>query len=107
MKRILSLLVVFAMVIAMVPSVFAAKTEIDMDELLGVLEIIENIEQIDVALAEGAKAKTYKWTPAEDGLLTIYVYEIPEGTELSITMTQGDKSVTFNTEEGFLQQKKA
>jgi len=101
MKRILSLLVVFAMVIAMVPSVFAAKTEIDMDELLGVLEIIENIEQIDVALAEGARAKTYKWTPAEDGLLTIYVYEIPEGTELSITMTQGDKSVTYNTEDAF------
>ena len=34
MKRLLSLLVVIAMVVSLIPSVFAAKEEIDMDELL-------------------------------------------------------------------------
>ena len=102
MKRILSLLVALAMVIAMIPNVFAAKDQIDMDELLGKLVYLDSVEEIAVDMIEGAATKTYKWTPTEDGVLTIYIYdEMAEGTELTVTMAQGDKTVTRNDEDAF------
>jgi len=104
MKRILSLLVVLAMVIAMVPSVFAAKESIDMDELLGKLVYLDSIDAIDVAMAEGDGTKTFKWTPEKDGILTLYVYtwDLPEGVTIDVTMTQGENSITYSeTEDAF------
>lgn len=98
MKRILSLLMVFAMVIAMVPNVFAANDSIDFDELIGKLVILDSIEEIPVSLAEGATSKTYKWTPEKMGSLSLYIYEweLPEGTEFDVTMTQGENSITYS-----------
>ena len=52
MKRLLSLLVVIAMVVSMIPNVFAAKEEVDMDELLGRLVVLEDISLIEVKLDE-------------------------------------------------------
>lgn len=101
MKRILSLIVVFAMVISMVPSVFAAKDSIDMDELLGNLVFLDSIDMIEVNLKE-TNRKTYKWTPEEEGVLSLNFYaELPEGTTLELVMTQGETSVTYNPEEAF------
>ncbi len=98
MKRVLSLLVVFAMVISMVPSVFAANDSVDFDELLGKLVYLDSIDQIDVSLKEGAIEKTFKWTPEKMGTLSVYFYEweMPEGTEIDITMTQGENSITYS-----------
>ena len=98
MKRILSLVVAFAMVIAMVPSVFAANDSIDMDELLGKLVKLDSIDEIKVSVPEGPFTKTYKWTPEKDGTLsvTFYEWELPEGTQMDITMKQGENSVTYS-----------
>ena len=102
MKRILSLLAVLALVISMVPNVFAAKDSIDMDELLGTLVYLDSVDMIEVALDEGTKTKTYKWTPDEAGILGLSFYaELPEGTTLEVVMTQGENSVTYNPEEAF------
>lgn len=98
MKRILSLLVVLAMVVSMIPSVFA-RNEIDMDELLGRLEILDSIEEIPVALGEGPVAKMYQWTPDKDGILSI-AFEL-QGAEIEVTITQGDKTVTYNGVDAF------
>ena len=78
MKRLLSLLVVIAMMISLIPNVFAAKEEIDMDELLGRLVVLEDIEGFSISLAEGSDGMIYQWTPAED--------ELAETLRLSCTM---------------------
>ena len=64
MKRLLSLLVVIAMVVSLIPNVFAAKEEIDMDELLGRLVVLEDISGFTATLAEGSDGMIYQWTPA-------------------------------------------
>ena len=92
MKRLLSLITVIAIVISMTPSVLAAKDSIDMDELTGKLVKLDSIDRIDVSLPEGADYKTYKWTPAKDGVLS-FDCTVPEGME--ITMLQGQNSVTY------------
>lgn len=92
MKRLLSLITVIAIVISMTPSVLAAKDSIDMDELTGKLVKLDSIDRIDVSLPEGADYKTYKWTPAKDGVLS-FECTVPEGVE--ITMLQGQNSVTY------------
>ena len=106
MKRILSLLVALTMVIAMVPNAFAAKDQIDMDELLGklvILDSIEELEEFNVEMVEGASTKTYKWTPEKEGTLSVgfYDWEWPEGTQIDVTMTQGEKSVTYTEDAEF------
>ena len=60
MKRLLSLLVVIAMMISLIPNVFAAKEEIDMDELLGRLVVLEDIEGFSISLAEGSDGMIYQ-----------------------------------------------
>lgn len=103
MKRIISLLVALAMVIAMIPSVFAGNNEIDFDELQEKVVVLDSVEEFEVTLAEGEASKAYRWTPEKVGTLSVYYFfwEMPEGTELTITMTQGDKSVTYVDGEDF------
>ena len=111
MKRILSLLVVLAMVIAMVPNVSAAeanidfeslvsrsKPDIDFDDLINLAKPIDTIDQIDVTAVEGIVTKIFKWTPDEAGVLSVLFYEsdLPEGTTLDITLAQGDNRITYS-----------
>lgn len=103
MKRIISLLVALAMVIAMIPSVFAENNEIDFDELQEKLVVLDSVEEFEVTLAESDATKTYKWTPEKEGTLSVsfYDWEWPEGTQIDVTMTQGEKSVTYTEDAEF------
>jgi len=93
MKRLLSLLVVIAMVVSLIPSVFAAKEEVDFDELTGRLVVLEDISTIEVALAEGSDGMIYQWTPAANCNLSLS-YTAPEGTDITVTVTQGEATAT-------------
>ena len=73
MKRLLSLLVVIAMVFSLGATVFAAKEEIDMDELLGRLVVLEDIEGFSISLAEGSDGKIYYVDSSKIDLSTLYV----------------------------------
>ena len=95
MKRLLSLLVVIAMVVSLIPNVFAAKEEIDMDELLGRLVVLEDISGFTATLAEGSDGMIYQWTPAEDETaesVALY-WTAPEGTVINVTATTGETTV--------------
>ena len=102
MKRLLSLLVVIAMVVSLIPNVFATKEEIDMDELLGRLVVLEDISLIEVALDEGSDGKIYQWTPAADEEATeLNLSWYPETAVLNVTATTGENTVSATTTEGF------
>lgn len=102
MKRLLSLLVVIAMVVSLIPNVFAAKEEIDMDELLGRLVVLEDISLIEVKLDEGSDGKIYQWTPAADEEATeLNLSWYPETAVLNVTATTGETTVSATTAEGF------
>ena len=95
MKRLLSLLVVIAMVVSLIPNVFAAKEEIDMDELLGRLVVLEDISGFTATLAEGSDGMIYQWTPAADETaesVALY-WTAPEGTVINVTATTGETTV--------------
>ena len=66
MKRLLSLLVVIAMMVSLMPTVFAAKEEVDFDELTGRLVVLEDVQGFYATLAEGSDGMIYQWTPAAD-----------------------------------------
>ena len=106
MKRLLSLLVVIAMVVSMIPSVFAAKEEVDMDELLGRLVVLEDIEGFSISLAEGSDGMIYQWTPAADEIaenLRLSWYN--EEVVLNVTATTGETIVSATSEpveEGYM-----
>jgi len=89
MKRLLSLLVVIAMVVSMIPNVFAAKEEVDMDELTGRLVVLEDISSFEVALEAEADGKIYQWTPDANYNLSLS-WTAPEGTEIAVTVAQGE-----------------
>ena len=91
MKRLLSLLVVIAMMVSLMPNVFAAKEEVDFDELTGRLVVLEDIAEINVVLAEGSDGMIYQWTPDANYNLSLS-YTAPEGTEIAVTVTQGEAS---------------
>ena len=98
MKRLLSLLVVIAMMVALIPNVFAAKEEIDMDELLGRLVVLEDIEGFSISIAEGSDGMIYQWTPAADELaeaLRLSWYN--EEVVLNVTATTGETTVSATT----------
>ena len=90
MKRVLSMLVVLAMVLSMVPSVFAASET---------ATVLTDISEIAVNLTEeNGYAVEYSWTPAEDGELSLYQY-----TDLPINMmlTQGENTAdNYVVEDG-------
>ena len=98
MKRVLSLLVVLAMMVSMIPNMAAAKTEIDLDELLGNLIRLTSIDEISLELSETQTKKIFRWTPAESGVLSVSFYdrEWPEGTEIDIAISQGENSITHS-----------
>ena len=91
MKRLLSLLVVIAMMVSLMPNVFATKEEVDFDELTGRLVVLEDIAEINVVLAEGSDGMIYQWTPDANYNLSLS-YTAPEGTEIAVTVTQGEAS---------------
>ena len=90
MNRVLSMLVVLAMVLSMVPSVFAASET---------ATVLTDISEIAVNLTEeNGYAVEYSWTPAEDGELSLYQY-----TDLPINMmlTQGENTAdNYVVEDG-------
>ena len=93
MKRLLSLLVVIAMVVSMIPNVFATKEEVDFDKLTGRLVVLEDIAtEIEVALAEGSDGMVYQWTPFANVNLTL-TWTAPEGADIDVVITQGETSV--------------
>ena len=91
MKRMLSLLVVLAMVIAMAPTTYAANTDIDFDDLIGATKVITDISNIEVSLKNGSDGASYSWTPEEDGVVTFQI-SAAEGTEAVVTLTQGENT---------------
>ena len=87
MKRALSMLVAIAMILSMVPSVFAASET---------ATVLEDVSEIAVSLnAENGYYAEYSWTPSEDGELSLYQY-----TDLDIEMilTQGENTATSYSE---------
>ena len=87
MKRALSMLVAIAMILSMVPSVFAASET---------ATVLEDVSEIAVSLnAENEYYAEYSWTPSEDGELSLYQY-----TDLDIEMilTQGENTATSYSE---------
>lgn len=102
MKRLLSLLVAIAMMVSLIPNVFAAKEEVDMDELLGRLVVLEDISLIEVKLAEGSDGMIYQWTPAADEEATeLNLSWYPETAVLNVTATTGENTVSATTENNF------
>lgn len=93
MKRLLSLLVVIAMMVSLMPNVFAAKEEVDFDELTGRLVVLEDIDIIEVTLAEGSDGMVYQWTPYANVQMTLN-WTAPEGTDISVVVTQGETTTT-------------
>ncbi len=89
MKRTLSLLVALAMVICMVPNVFAADDSVDFDDLI----YLENYSPLTVNIEEGAAEPVeFLWVPTEDGTLS---YDINNAdTTVSIVLTQGENTAT-------------
>ncbi len=94
MKRVLSLLVALSMVIAVIPNVYAAKDTVDIEELTGILVVLDDISQIDVALEEGAYLQKYKWTPEVNGVLSFDMTVTTQDVTVNYTVTQGDDTVT-------------
>jgi len=87
MKRALSMLVAIAMILSMVPSVFAASET---------ATVLTDVSEIAVSLnEENGYYAEYSWTPAEEGELSLYQY-----TDLPIEMilTQGENSATSYSE---------
>ena len=94
MKRILSMVVVFAMVISMIPSVFAAsRPEVDFDELLKKYIVLETIDENLITIAAGADGSTYKWTPEKNGYLVLNLAVATEDVVVSYTVKHGETTV--------------
>ena len=90
MKRVLSMLVAMAMILSMVPAVFAASET---------ATVIEDISTIAVELnADNGYYAEYSWTPSEDGELSLYQYT---EKDIEVTLTQGDNSATSYTDENY------
>ena len=96
MKRLLSLLVVMALVVSMIVPTTYASTDIDFDELVGTATTIEDIFEIAVNLEADSNGHNYLWTPEVDGTLTLTVGEVAEGKEVEVIIVQGENSAKLS-----------
>jgi len=96
MKRLLSLLVVMAMVVSMIVPTTYAKTDIDFDELVGTATAIDDVSEIAVNLEAGVNGHNYLWIPEEDGTLVLTVGEVAEGNEVEVMIVQGEASAKLS-----------
>lgn len=105
MKKVLSLLLAMAMVISLVPSVFAAE-DVGGTPDVGLWVDEFNLDDMTIVLDAGNEnGITYSWTAAEDGNVTFAGYVPVEGEdevapEFDIIVSSGDTVVSKFEETG-------
>lgn len=97
MKRTLSLVIALAMILSMMPTVFAAEDQLppDIEAVGGEAEVLEELGWTSVTLAAG-EAGIYAYTAEGDGTITVYIGEISEGVEGDIVLTNKTTGQTLS-----------